>query len=740
MNINNYEKKLLNYNLNDLKKLCNINKISCSNLNKNQIIHLLKKNNYINPNINIYIYNILNHINSTNNYKYHDGYTMQQFNNFNIESNELGIIHPFSYILKNRQEKNPRTELFNINKIESNQEYVYNFDLITNKMQQGGNIKEISKFYNFYKNKLTRKKNFENSGSKFYTNDSMNDILNTITKAISQKNRYIKINSNGNNENNHIVNTNNSNISNNSSNSSNSSYNSSYNSNRSNNSNRSSNNSRSSNNRTINNKLNGAYIFNIDVSKNEKIILFGDIHSSYHTFFRIFIRLHILGVIDFPNYKINDNYRLIFLGDIVDRGQYSIEILYILSKFIINNKHNKIIINRGNHEESIMWKDGGFENEISTKFPNNKKKLIGLFKNFFAICSSAIILNYNKKKYWLSHGGFPIGIEETDPTFIIPENKVTFYNSNINISEENNNSEEINNNSFQDLYKEKPYQIRWCDFSNKNKSTYTDKNNNNRNEYIDRPKIGLNKLNSFLKENNIDFIIRGHTDNDFNAFLLNKVISTNKNKGKNKNIENCYLPLNHINLYENNENNENNKNINIIDNKSIIFPTTESIQNKNNVLQTSEILCKIKTNDWNNNNINLFNINNEASKLYPVLTISTNSDYQRKLNDGFICFNFSNEPDFPKKNIERGKVLMSKLNKLKTLVEIQANINYYQNDKNISTIKNNPKNIVNSIKLNNTQIGKKTISNLNNFLIKNPNKILKIYKERINLLKNKKNK
>ena len=41
-------------------------------------------------------------------------------------------------------------------------------------------------------------------------------------------------------------------------------------------------------------------------------------------------------------FKINDNYRLIFLGDIVDRGRYCIEILDMLFQFIYNNLCNEI--------------------------------------------------------------------------------------------------------------------------------------------------------------------------------------------------------------------------------------------------------------------------------------------------------------------------------------------------------------------------------------------------------------
>ena len=70
-------------------------------------------------------------------------------------------------------------------------------------------------------------------------------------------------------------------------------------------------------------------IYTIEEDYNAKIIVMGDNHGSFHSFFRIFIRLFIDGIID-NNYNLKQDYKIIFLGDIVDRGFYSLEILYII--------------------------------------------------------------------------------------------------------------------------------------------------------------------------------------------------------------------------------------------------------------------------------------------------------------------------------------------------------------------------------------------------------------------------
>ncbi len=170
----------------------------------------------------------------------------------------------------------------------------------------------------------------------------------------------------------------------------------------------------------------GAFIFNLNFSTNDKIICFGDFHGSFHTFIRNLFRLHLLGVLDLSDgqYKINDGYRLIFLGDIVDRGNYGLDILYILSQFIIqNNTENnlKIIINRGNHEQEETYGIYGFKKEYQLKLNQNKTTDL-LFNKFFSFLPSAIILNHGNTRYWMCHGGIPINFEINENTMELKDN------------------------------------------------------------------------------------------------------------------------------------------------------------------------------------------------------------------------------------------------------------------------------------------------------------------------------
>ena len=49
--------------------------------------------------------------------------------------------------------------------------------------------------------------------------------------------------------------------------------------------------------------------------------MFGDFHGSFHTFFRLMLRLEFSGIL--TKYKLKEGYKMVFCGDILDRGQYA---------------------------------------------------------------------------------------------------------------------------------------------------------------------------------------------------------------------------------------------------------------------------------------------------------------------------------------------------------------------------------------------------------------------------------
>ena len=329
---------------------------------------------------------------------------------------------------------------------------------------------------------------------------------------------------------------------------------------------------------------NSEIIYRVSCGIDEKIIVIGDLHGSFHSFFRVLSRLYINRIIK-PNYKLAEGYRLIFLGDVVDRGNFAIEIMYIILNLIKENNTNyvlRVILNRGNHEEESTYRGYGFYNEMTKKISN--RNINELFIEFYSYCPSAIILEHADSKYWLCHGGFNITRDTVGSGILNNTNWI--YN---NIGNESS-------------------QIRWNDFSIKQISEGGVRGSN------DIYKIGTLDLNNFLSNNNIDFIIRGHTDNFANAMLLyyKGVLTKTTFPEQNK----PYFVLNNI---ENRNYYETKKTTDLI-----TYPL--DINYTNLQRKTDEQIATLNTKKFSKNGSEVGDV-----KLYPVLTISNNSDIERYL-------------------------------------------------------------------------------------------------------------
>ena len=91
------------------------------------------------------------------------------------------------------------------------------------------------------------------------------------------------------------------------------------------------------------------YVFNIKT--NNKVFIIGDTHGSFHTFFRIILRLIKQNIID-KDMKLVDNAKIIILGDVLEEDIMPLNFNYYFTLMKINNneKELNVIYNRGNHE------------------------------------------------------------------------------------------------------------------------------------------------------------------------------------------------------------------------------------------------------------------------------------------------------------------------------------------------------------------------------------------------------
>ncbi len=99
-----------------------------------------------------------------------------------------------------------------------------------------------------------------------------------------------------------------------------------------------------------------------------------------------------------------ENMKLIFLGDYVDRGAFQLE--NVLFLFLLKRDFpKKIILLRGNHEEEEMNYSYGFQSVLQQKFGREYSMIFAEFQNTFAHLPLSV-LTWNH--IFGVHGGIPI--------------------------------------------------------------------------------------------------------------------------------------------------------------------------------------------------------------------------------------------------------------------------------------------------------------------------------------------
>ncbi|EAY21798.1 Ser/Thr protein phosphatase, putative [Trichomonas vaginalis G3] len=121
---------------------------------------------------------------------------------------------------------------------------------------------------------------------------------------------------------------------------------------------------------------------------NTNVIVVGDLHGNLHDLVRILIKNGL------PPKK---NY--LFLGDLVDRGSYSIEVVTLLLS-LLNVYPDNITILRGNHEYADINEKFGFKESVKTQF--NDEVLWETINEVFSYLPIAAII---KGHIFCVHGG-----------------------------------------------------------------------------------------------------------------------------------------------------------------------------------------------------------------------------------------------------------------------------------------------------------------------------------------------
>ena len=147
----------------------------------------------------------------------------------------------------------------------------------------------------------------------------------------------------------------------------------------------------------------GNYI-NFEIPNN--LVVVGDIHGDFFTLEKI------MDKIDFSNYLKDESNLLIFLGDYIDRGKYSLEVLLFLCTLKSIYPDNVVML-RGNHEayEYFPFSSYDFYHKLSNRFGSlsnvfYNSHILPFFRSLFLLCEI-------KKFSLLVHGGLPVIEDDT---------------------------------------------------------------------------------------------------------------------------------------------------------------------------------------------------------------------------------------------------------------------------------------------------------------------------------------
>lgn len=256
--------------------------------------------------------------------------------------------------------------------------------------------------------------------------------------------------------------------------------------------------------------------FLLRLETSNTVIAMGDLHGSFHTFWRHLLRLRASGIItSLRNLTLQPGFTLLFTGDIVDRGVYGVDIVLIVLRLIAANPSGTVVYNRGNHEDLRMARGFGFSEEIAIKFqdPMDRSALASLeeykgidvgqastqlhteyqFMKFWASCPCAVVIENPETgdRVWFSHGGVPLAttniVDKACPA------------TELSVAE--------------------TFACLWFDFLSG--PGLWDKG-----VIQGRKQIKPRHAMAFMESNRLSFLIRGHQDNYSNAYLLSTCIAS----------------------------------------------------------------------------------------------------------------------------------------------------------------------------------------------------------------------
>ena len=244
-----------------------------------------------------------------------------------------------------------------------------------------------------------------------------------------------------------------------------------------------------------------------------KFCIIGDIHSSLHSFISIMESIKKKDYFkDKKDMILLPNRYIIFLGDILDRGPYNMEVLF-LALALKHKNFNNVIIMDGNHEDHSLFENYDTVTEYENQFKdreNVEKFLDSKINRILNRLCTCLYLEFNGKRYHLSHGAFDSFYAGFKDGKDIPDDK-NFHQETVlyKFLESNTDLCLLDKNNSSTNYK-------WGDFNNEINKTKISSRGSGIFEY------SVNLTKEYLSRYKINNIFTGHQDREPINFLIDK--------------------------------------------------------------------------------------------------------------------------------------------------------------------------------------------------------------------------
>jgi len=217
--------------------------------------------------------------------------------------------------------------------------------------------------------------------------------------------------------------------------------------------------------------------------------IFGDIHGQYHDMMRFFDLWR--GPTETSNGGDIDSYDYLFLGDYVDRGSHSLETICLLMALKIKYPH-QIHLLRGNHEDKWINVAFGFSEECTERLNENPESPTSVFHTINTVFDYLPLAAVIDGKILCLHGGIGSSVNTIDDIRRLPRP--------LDVIHEVSTPEQ-----------QMVVDILWSDPTENDEETGVHVNT------IRDPgstgsitRYGPDRVEQFLKQNNLKMIIRGH--------------------------------------------------------------------------------------------------------------------------------------------------------------------------------------------------------------------------------------